>query len=98
MLLMPTVPTTAWPAEGPDVATAVRERTIPIAFTSVFNDTGNPAISIPAGLAPDGLPRAVQLVAPHHREDLLLGVASLLEETGDRAHPPVPGNGQAPGR
>ncbi|MEV1035459.1 MULTISPECIES: amidase [unclassified Streptomyces] len=98
MLLMPTVPTTAWPAEGPDVATAVRERTIPIAFTSVFNDTGNPAISIPAGLAPDGLPRAVQLVAAHHREDLLLGVASLLEEPGDRAHPPVPGNGQAPGR
>ncbi|MFE7194863.1 hypothetical protein [Kitasatospora sp. NPDC057595] len=62
-----------------------RERTIPIAYTSVFNDTGHPAISVPAvpagpahGAA--GMPCAVQLVAPHHREDLLLMAAALLEE------------------
>ncbi len=76
---MPTVPTTAWPATGPDLAAAVRERTLRISYTSVFNDTGHPAISLPAGLSPDGLPCAVQLVAPHHREDLALGSAQTLE-------------------
>ncbi|MEV7565747.1 amidase [Streptomyces tanashiensis] len=79
LLLTPTVPTPAWPAEGPDLAAVVRERTIPIAYTSVFNDTGHPAISLPAGFD-DGLPCAVQLVAPHHREDRLLAAAALLEK------------------
>ncbi|MFI7382176.1 amidase [Streptomyces sp. NPDC049813] len=81
LLLLPTVPTTAWPAEGPDTLTAVREGTLPIAYTSLFNDTGHPAITVPAGLAPDGLPCSVQLVAPHHREDRLLAAARLVEES-----------------
>lgn len=53
LLLLPTVPTTAWPAEGPDTLRAIREGTLPIAFTSIFNDTGHPAITVPAGLAPE---------------------------------------------
>ncbi|WP_426368007.1 amidase [Streptomyces sp. E-08] len=85
LLLTPTVPTTAWWAEGPDLAEVIRERTVPIAYTSVFNDTGHPAISVPAGQS-DGLPCAVQLVARHHREDLLLGAAALLETAGG-THP-----------
>ncbi|WP_435272371.1 amidase [Streptomyces parvulus] len=89
LLLLPTVPTTAWPAEGPDTLTAVREGTLPIAFTSVFNDTGHPAISVPAGLAPDGLPCSVQLAAPHHREDLLLAAARLVEESEGVLRAPV---------
>ncbi|MEU5979978.1 amidase [Streptomyces sp. NPDC047315] len=89
LLLMPTVPTTAWPADGPDIAAAVRERTVPIAYTSVFNDTGHPAISIPAGLSPDGLPCAVQLVAPHHREDLVLRAAQVVETAHGTLHPPA---------
>ncbi|MFF2954902.1 amidase [Kitasatospora sp. NPDC057965] len=89
LLLTPTVPTTAWPAEGPDIEKALRERTIPIAYTSVFNDTGHPAISVPSGPAPGaaGPPCAVQLVAPHHREDLLLAAAALLEEANGVRHP-----------
>lgn len=89
LLLMPTVPTTAWPATGPDLAAAVRERTLPISYTSVFNDTGHPAISVPAGLSPDGLPCAVQLVAPHHREDLALGAAQTLETALGTLRPPA---------
>ncbi|MFI5662455.1 amidase [Streptomyces sp. NPDC051684] len=88
LLLLPTVPTTAWPAEGPDTLKAVREGTLPIAFTSVFNDTGHPAMSVPAGLAPDGLPCSVQLVAPHHREDRLLAAARLVEEAEGPLRPP----------
>ncbi|WP_329203717.1 hypothetical protein [Streptomyces sp. NBC_01435] len=34
LLLLPTVPTTAWPAEGPDTLRAIQEGTLPIAFTS----------------------------------------------------------------
>ncbi|MFB7209754.1 amidase [Streptomyces sp. NPDC056255] len=90
LLLMPTVPMTAWPAQGPDVAKAVADRTVPISYTSVFNDTGHPAISVPAGLAPDGLPCAVQLVAPHHREDLVLAAARTIETAHGPLRPPVP--------
>ncbi|MFZ3561416.1 amidase [Streptomyces sp. BH055] len=89
LLLLPTVPTTAWPASGPDIAGAVHERTLPIAYTSVFNDTGHPAISLPTGLGPDGLPCAVQLVARHHREDVLLGAAQALETVLGTLRPPA---------
>ncbi|MGD6747051.1 amidase [Streptomyces sp. BH106] len=89
LLLMPTTPTTAWPAEGPDIAAAVRDRALPISYTSVFNDTGHPAISIPTGTAPDGLPLAVQLVAPHHRDDLALTAAHTLEPSYGTQHPPA---------
>ncbi len=40
---------------------------------------GLPAISVPCGRTPTGLPLSVQLVAPAFREDLLLAVAVLVE-------------------
>lgn len=49
-------------------------------FTLPFNATGQPAISLPLHQTPEGLPVGVQLVAGMGREDLLLRVASLLEE------------------
>jgi amidase len=50
------------------------------AFTRVFNATGQPALSLPLGWPDDGLPRGVQLVAGHGREDLLIRVGSQLEQ------------------
>ncbi len=44
------------------------------ALTAPSNIYGNPAISLPAGLASDGLPVGLQLLAAHHREPLLLEV------------------------
>ncbi len=59
-------------------------RATPIAtFTAMANLTGQPAISLPLHVSPDGLPIGVQLIAPYGAEDLLLRVAAQLEE----AHP-----------
>jgi amidase len=49
-------------------------------FTYPFNVTGNPAIVVPMVRRPGEPPTAVQLVAAIGREDLLLRVASQLEE------------------
>jgi amidase len=62
-----------------------------IPYTPQFNMTGQPAISLPLHWTPGGLPVGVQLVAAYGREDLLIRVASQLEQAApwtDR-HPPV---------
>ena len=48
-------------------------------FTALFNLTGQPAITIPAGLGSDGLPLSVQLVGRLGTEDLLYSVAGQIE-------------------
>lgn len=48
-------------------------------FTRAFNLAGFPALVLPSGLAPDGLPTSVQLVAPPFAEARLLAVAHRLE-------------------
>jgi amidase len=61
------------------------------AFTRVFNATGQPALSLPLGWPADGLPRGVQLVAGHGREDLLIRLGAQLEQAAAWAHrrPPI---------
>ena len=49
-------------------------------YTAVCNVTGQPAISLPLYHGEDGLPLAVQLIGRPAREDVLLSVASQLEE------------------
>ncbi len=53
-----------------------------IAFTALFNDTGNPAISVPVATSEAGLPIGMQFVGPHGSEGLLLQVARQLEREG----------------
>jgi len=52
-----------------------------IAWTALWNVTGNPAASVPAGLGADGLPVGVQLVGRIGDEPTLLRVAAQLERT-----------------
>jgi amidase len=51
-----------------------------ISFTPVQNVSGSPALSLPMGRTPDGLPLGVQLTAPFGLERRLLEVAYELEE------------------
>jgi amidase len=55
-------------------------------FTHQHNLTGQPALAVPAGLSPAGLPIGVQLVAAFGREDVLVQVASQLEEALPWSH------------
>jgi amidase len=52
-------------------------------FTSLFNVTGQPAINVPVGFGPDGLPTGVQIVGKPLGEDTLLQLAAQIEA----AHP-----------
>jgi amidase len=51
-----------------------------IAYAALWNVTGNPAASVPAGFGSDNLPLAVQLVGRPHDEATILTVAAQLEQ------------------
>jgi aspartyl-tRNA(Asn)/glutamyl-tRNA(Gln) amidotransferase subunit A len=48
-------------------------------YPAPFNLTGHPAISIPCGMTPSGLPIGIQIVAPWHHDQKLIDVAAALE-------------------
>jgi amidase len=61
-------------------------------YTAIWNVTGQPAASVPAGFDADGMPMAVQLVARPDGEATLLALAAQIEEARPWAHrrPPAP--------
>ena len=94
LLVTPTVgappPELGWFTEaGPEREGARVASFIP--YTAQFNLTGQPAVSLPLHWTPGGLPVGVQLVAAYGREDILVRVASQLEQAAPWSgrHPPV---------
>lgn len=80
-------PTTAVPAQKLGVLTLdqpfesyARQAMASSAFTSLFNISGHPAMSVPAHWTADNLPVGAHFVAPYGREDRLLALAAQLEQ------------------
>jgi aspartyl-tRNA(Asn)/glutamyl-tRNA(Gln) amidotransferase subunit A len=82
LLLTPTTATTAYAAEGilsgPVNGEEVDLMILSAAFTAPFNMTGQPGVSIPAGLV-DGMPVGLQVVARRHEDDACVAAAALME-------------------
>jgi len=74
----------SWQIEGKEVKYLDSMR-----YTQWFNLLGNPAIVIPVGQSPDGLPIGVQFVGRPYEEELLLGIAARVEKAcGSWKKPP----------
>lgn len=82
LLLTPTTPTTAYVAEG-TLHGEVNGRDVDLMylsapFTAPFNMTGQPGMSIPAGLV-DGMPCGLQVVARRLEDELCFAAGAVLE-------------------
>jgi aspartyl-tRNA(Asn)/glutamyl-tRNA(Gln) amidotransferase subunit A len=73
LLLVPTAPQTSF-AAGSDVPASQAD------FTTPASVAGLPAISLPAGTAPDGRALSLQLIAPARAESRLLRFANQIQE------------------
>ena len=80
LLVTPTLPIEPPTILGTDSVQAAGELT---KFTSPFNLTGLPAVSIPCGFSRNGLPIGLQLVAGQWKESNLFSAAHFYEETTD---------------
>lgn len=60
-------------------------------LTYPFNLTGHPAISVPCGFSPDGLPIGLQIAGPRHADAAVLRAAAAYEQAAPWAHarPPL---------
>lgn len=82
LLLCPTVPCVAWPADrlGPaQIGGRDVEPRAHAVFTPFINHAQAPAISIPCGRGRDGLPIGLQIIAARGRDDQLLAAARDIE-------------------
>jgi amidase len=77
-LAQPPIKAVAWSQRGWVANLVANSRYAP--FAAPWNLAGWPALVVPAGLDPRGLPLAVQLVAPPGNEARLLSVAAQLEQ------------------
>lgn len=84
VLALPVMPRIAPSAQLIDGLDTVRAQlaTLPyVANTTLFNVSGHPAVSVPAGVDHHGVSIGVQLVARRGREDVILRLAAQLEQS-----------------
>jgi Asp-tRNA(Asn)/Glu-tRNA(Gln) amidotransferase A subunit family amidase len=73
----------SWTVEGRTV-----EYLDAMSYTQWFNLLGNPAVVVPVGRSPEGLPIGVQVVGRPHEEEVVLAIAARIEQAcGDRSEP-----------
>jgi amidase len=79
-LAQPPIPIGALrPKEGEEPIQMLENSARFVPLTPIFNVTGQPAISLPLSMSPDGLPIGVQLVGAPAAEELLLSLSAQLE-------------------
>jgi Asp-tRNA(Asn)/Glu-tRNA(Gln) amidotransferase A subunit family amidase len=81
VLLTPTNCFTWIRADGIDPSTGKSAEGGDSFNTDPQNLTGNPAISVPAGLSVEGVPFGLEITAPRFRDDMALTVAEAWERT-----------------
>ena len=79
LLVTPTLPTTAPRADVIYHSAEFDRWDHAVPYTVPFNLTGQPAASVPVGVAPDGLPVGLQIVGPRFAEGLILRASFALE-------------------
>jgi Asp-tRNA(Asn)/Glu-tRNA(Gln) amidotransferase A subunit family amidase len=80
VLVTPTLAMTAQHADGRMLGAAEPGTPADALNTCLQNITGSPALSLPAGRLPDGLPFGLQLTGPRFRDDLLLALGERWEQ------------------
>jgi len=80
VLVTPTLAMTAQHADGRMLGAQTAGTPEDALNTCLQNITGHPAVSVPAGVLPGGLPFGLQLTAPRFRDDLLLDLAEQWEQ------------------
>jgi aspartyl-tRNA(Asn)/glutamyl-tRNA(Gln) amidotransferase subunit A len=83
ILVLPTLQMGAWPAGAEEIDVDGKSENVIAAitrYTPLFNLTGQPAVSIPCGLSPEGLPLGVQLAGRPHEDAVVLKAARVYEE------------------
>ncbi len=83
LLVLPTTPAAAPPIGARAIALPsgpVETRLALTRFTNLFNLTGLPALSVPAGFTPDGRPVGLQIVGPADSEAMVLRVGHLYSQ------------------
>jgi Asp-tRNA(Asn)/Glu-tRNA(Gln) amidotransferase A subunit family amidase len=80
VLVTPTLAMTAQHADGRMLGAETPGTPADALNTCLQNITGAPALSVPAGRLPDGLPFGLQFTGPRFRDDLLLSLGARWEQ------------------
>lgn len=83
LLVSPTMCAEGWSPEGIPPGESSPGTPGDAYNTQAANVTGHPALSVPAGLAPNGVPFGLQITGPRFRDDLVLAMG----EAWERARP-----------
>lgn len=76
VLVCPTMCVEGFPAEGPDPGPLTDGADY---NTQPTNSTGHPSLSVPCGVASNGVPVGLQITGPRFRDDLVLAVGEAFE-------------------
>ena len=60
-----------------------------VRYTQWFNTLGAPAVVVPVGASPEGLPIGVQIAARPFEDEVALGIAAIVDEAFGFRPPPM---------